>query len=548
MNSGAVRSAALKERWAAIADAPDMPEVVVASATVASAAFLSDKDVTTLVIIVGPALPGDEDLRPTPGAIAASLRYGVDFADIAGRAEFTGESGSSYIVLLPKVHGRRGAQLPWEGLPLRVLLLGSGAGTPRDLRRAGAALARATKDDDRVVLSIAPYDNADNARALVEGYLLGAYRPLDLSSGPLKPRTATQLVLLVGDAAVEPLEAMVGSALAATRGTWLARTLTSVPSDLKTPQWLAERAVALADQAGLESQVWDEPQLAAEGFGGLLAVAQGSSQPARLVTVTYEPLASELAVAGADLPGSSAPQHVVIVGKGITFDTGGLALKQRPSMVTMKTDMAGAAVALATVLAAAETSCRHRVTAVLALAENSPGGGAYRPGDVIRTYDGTTVEIFNPDAEGRIALADALGFARLRLRPDVLIDVATLTGAAGVALGHHHAGLFTADDELAHVLLQAGTRSGEKTWRLPLVEEYRGGLDSDLADIRQIARGNPGAGAIIAALFVQKFAGSMRWAHLDIAGAARSAVPMHEIPQGATGFGVRLLLEALAEL
>ncbi len=520
---------------------------MVASSSLESSALLTEKDVTTVAVIVGPALPGDDDLRPTPGAIEASLRYGVDFADLAERAGFTGEAGTTHIALLPRVHSRRGAHLPWDGLPLRIVLLGSGSGGPADLRHAGAALAKVTRDDDRVVISLAPFVDSGSVRSAVEGYLLGAFRAPRLTSQQTAVGSAMpQVVLLVGEEPRDTLESEVQSVVAGARGTWLARQLTALPSDVKTPQWVAARAGALADQAGLEYRVWDEAQLSEEGFGGIAAVSRGSSREARLVTVTYEPvLNSDGAGQSADVP---KPQHVVLVGKGMTYDSGGLALKPRTSMVSMKSDMAGAAVALATVLAAADSRSPHRVTAVLPLAENALGGASYRPGDVIRTYDGTTVEITNPDAEGQIVLSDALGYARLRLEPDLLIDIATLTGATTTALGHHRAALFTTDEALAEVVAGAGARTGEQVWRLPLVRDYRSALDSELADIRQTARGDQGAGAIMAGLFMQRFAGDTRWAHLDIAGTARSTAELHEVPEGATGFGVRLLLETLAAL
>jgi len=240
---------------------------------------------------------------------------------------------------------------------------------------------------------------------------------------------------------------------------------------------------------------------------------------------------------------------VVVVGKGITFDTGGLSIKPREAMVPMKTDMAGAAVALANVLGAAEAGLPHRVTAVLPLAENAFGGGSYRPGDVLRTYAGTTVEVANTDAEGRLVLADALAFADATLDPDVLIDVATLTGAASLGLGKQHAALYGADADLVAALEAAGTASGEPVWHMPLVEEYVDAVRSDVADLRHVPRDAKfGGGSITAALFLREFVGRRRWAHLDIAGPARAGSDAHEVTAGATGFGARLLLRYLEKL
>jgi leucyl aminopeptidase len=217
-------------------------------------------------------------------------------------------------------------------------------------------------------------------------------------------------------------------------------------------------------------------------------------------------------------------------------------------MVTMKTDMAGAAVALATVLGAARLGVPYQVSAVLALAENMPGAQSFRPGDVVQTYGGRTVEVIDTDAEGRLVLADALAWAVDRLAPDVLVDIATLTGAAKIALGLRTGALFSDDDTLAEALLAAGDAAGEPLWRLPLVEDYAQYLDSPIADVRQMSNDtDAGAGAVLAAMMLHQFTGGVRWAHLDIAGPARASEAAHERPEGSTGFGVRLLLQALSD-
>jgi leucyl aminopeptidase len=239
----------------------------------------------------------------------------------------------------------------------------------------------------------------------------------------------------------------------------------------------------------------------------------------------------------------------VLVGKGITFDSGGISLKPREAMVPMKTDMTGAAVVLAVVRACARLGLRVRVTALLPLAENAIGASSYRPGDVVRQYGGRTVEIRNTDAEGRIVLADALAYADAHLDPDVVVDVATLTGAATLGLGRGHAALFTPDDRLATALQRAGESSGEAVWRLPLTEDYRSALDSDVADLCHIGTVDGiGAGAGLAALFLREFTGGRRWAHLDIAGPARSERDQGVVSRGGTGFGARLLLRWLETL
>ncbi len=237
------------------------------------------------------------------------------------------------------------------------------------------------------------------------------------------------------------------------------------------------------------------------------------------------------------------------VGKGITYDTGGLSIKPREAMVPMKTDMAGAAVALATVLGAARAQVAHRVTAVLPLAENHVGAASYRPGDVLTLHGGTTVEIANTDAEGRLVLADALAWADATLEPDVLVDVATLTGAASLGLGKQHAALYATDARLSGALEAAGAESGEAVWPMPLVEDYTDAVRSDIADLRHVPQdGKYGGGSITAALFLREFVGTRTWAHLDIAGPARATADKHEVTEGATGYGARLLLRYLAAL
>jgi leucyl aminopeptidase len=287
--------------------------------------------------------------------------------------------------------------------------------------------------------------------------------------------------------------------------------------------------------------VRDEKALAAEDFGGLLGVGGGSSRPPRLVEMSYRP--------GRLRRPSRREPHVVLVGKGITFDSGGLSLKPREAMVPMKTDMSGGGAVIAVLAALRDAGARVRVTGLVAAAENMPGASALRPQDVITHYGGRTVEVLNTDAEGRLVLADALAYADARLDPDIVVDVATLTGAASRGLGRRHAALYSTDEPLAEGLLAAGEASGERLWRMPLVEEYREAMDSDVADLRNTS-GDPqlSGGSITAALFLREFAGSRRWAHLDIAGPARADRDEHEVSRGGTGFGARLLLRWLQDL
>jgi leucyl aminopeptidase len=312
---------------------------------------------------------------------------------------------------------------------------------------------------------------------------------------------------------------------------------------VKTPGWIAEQAAGLATASGLAVTVWDEDRLRAEGFGGILAVGAGSATAARFVQIEYPGTGTGTGTGG------TAVKPVVLVGKGVTYDTGGLSIKPREAMVPMKTDMSGAGVVLSVLAACRAAGVRRRVVGLLPLAENAFGASSYRPGDVVRHYGGLTSEVLNTDAEGRMLLADALAFAHDRLDPAILVDVATLTGAATLGLGRRHAALYATDDGLAAALERASAASGERVWRMPLVEDYRPSLDSDLADLKHIATdARLGGGSIVAALFLREFTGGRRWAHLDIAGPGRADRDENEVTKGATGFGARLLLRWLESL
>ena len=299
----------------------------------------------------------------------------------------------------------------------------------------------------------------------------------------------------------------------------------------KSPQWLADAASKVAAEEGLGVRVWTDHELASSGFGGLVAVGSGSDRPPRLIELRYAP------------PG--AQRHVVLVGKGITFDSGGLSLKPNDGMKAMKTDMAGGAAVIAVMSALVRLGITDKVTGLVAAAENMPSGSAYRPGDVLVAYGGRTVEVLNTDAEGRLVLADAIAYASAVLEPDLIVDVATLTGAARIALGGSRAALYSTSDDLAAALLASGEASGDRLWRMPLTDDYRSALDSPVADLANVSRRDGGGGSITAALFLREFAGGRPWAHLDIAGAARSSADDGELTAGGTGFGTRLLLRWL---
>jgi len=411
-----------------------------------------------------------------------------------------------------------------------VHLLGIGDGSPTALRRAGATLARRCREGSSVATTAVHDASSAGIAAFVEGLLLACYG-FDRRSNPKPARiNAVRLVVRAPDRRRDA----VARGIAVSEAVCLARDLANTPSLEKTPAWLAARAVQVAQGAGLGVRIWDDEQLAADGFGGVLAVGSGSAHPPRFIELSYAP--------------AGARRHVVLVGKGITFDSGGLSLKPSDGMVAMKTDMAGGAAVIATLSALARLGSRVRVTGLVAAAENMPSGSAMRVQDVIRHYGGRTVEVLNTDAEGRLVLADALAYADAQLAPDAVVDLATLTGAATLGLGRRHGALYATADRLAGELIAAGARGGELLWQMPFVEEYRDSLTSDVADLRNV--GDPAfrysGGSITAALFLREFVGRRPWAHLDIAGPARADADEHELSKGATGFGVRTLLSWLA--
>jgi leucyl aminopeptidase len=407
-----------------------------------------------------------------------------------------------------------------------VWLVGVGAGEPADYAAAGASLARALRSDDEQAphaANLAVGELRDPAlRALVLGLRLGSYR-FRVSAQQASPAASVELVVADVQAARPQVE--LAAELAAATG--LTRDLANTPSNVKTPQWLADIATALAAAVpGVGTQEWDAERLAAEGFGGVLAVGGGSASPPRMLRLDWAP--------------DGARAHVALVGKGITFDTGGISIKPADGMHLMRTDMAGGAAVIAALLTIARLRLPVRVTALVPMAENHVSGSAYRPGDVVTHYDGRTTEVTNTDAEGRMVLADALGYAVRELAPDAIVDVATLTGAMKVSLGLRTGGLLASDDALADAVIAAGERAGERLWRMPLLAHVAEDVESEIADVRQIP---PGPGGIGAALFLREFTGGLPWAHLDIAGPARADRNYAEVVEGATGFAARTLVE-----
>jgi leucyl aminopeptidase len=472
------------------------------------------------VITIPVHSPDEPGAGPVPGAGAAELDsyLPVPAADIIASGEMTGRAGEITQTVI-----RLGEH------PCTVMFLGVADAAPGSLRRAGAALARRLPAGRATVCTAVLAEPDESVQAFVTGFMLGSYQYTLKSTAPRETGPAQVQLLLAGRqdaAALVERAAIVAEAVA------LARDLTNTPSMTKSPAWLAGEAARIAAARDLSCRVWTEAELARDQFGGLLGVGSGSVRPPRLIELSYQPAVSR--------------RHVVLVGKGITFDSGGLSLKPSDSMKLMKTDMAGGAAVIATMSALAALGAPVRVTGLVAAAENMPSGTALRVGDVIRHYGGRTVEVLNTDAEGRLVLADALGYADAELAPDVMVDLATLTGAARVALGAVMAALYATDDGLAAGLLAAGLATGDRLWRMPLAEDYRAGLDSPVADLANVAGGHGRAGSIDAALFLREFTGGRAWAHLDIAGAARATADDGEITKGATGFGTQLLLHWLA--
>ncbi|WP_026413913.1 leucyl aminopeptidase [Actinomadura oligospora] len=484
---------------------PIQTRVAPAGGTVTQAVTELDAELAAIPVRQGPVAPAAE--------IAAALPFSLD--EVLSLHGAKGEPGE--IVATPIRVGDKIREL---------LLYGVGEATPADLRRAGAALARRARGRANLVVGVPEGDLS----AFVVGALLASY---DFRVGEAPKKGPLGALTILTESGPEAAAPRIERGVALAQATGLARDLANTPSSEKTPAWLADRARGLAADNGLTVRVRDEGDLAEGGFGGLLAVGAGSPlHPPRLIELTYEP--------------DGADRHIVLVGKGITFDSGGLSLKPNDNMKLMKTDMQGGGIVMAVMAALRGLGVRAKVTGLVAAAENMPSGSSMRPGDVITHFGGRTSEVLNTDAEGRLVLADALAYADAELDPDLVVDVATLTGAAKVALGLRHGALFSGDDALAEALTEAGQTAGEPLWRLPLIEDYRKGIESDVADVANIERGGFGGGSIMAALFLREFVGDRAWAHLDIAGPARATGDDFEITKGATGFSARLLLEWLS--
>lgn len=450
--------------------------------------------------LIAAALEGPEAVPGSEDALA-----GVDAATLDASG-FKGKLGE--VLTLP--HS--------EATALILVGLGEEASYESIKGASGDGVRKVTTE--RAVSLLAEVEIEGVTRAVAEGSLLGGYEFRTYKSEG--DALGVEVVEIIGADEEE-----LGLAVALSEATMLARDWVNTPAKDKSPEALANVIEQVAESIGLEAEVWDRPRIEQEKLGGLLGVAAGSDRDPRVLILKHRPEAAE--------------HHLALVGKGIVFDTGGLSLKTAAFMEEMKDDMSGAAAVCAATIGIARLGLPVNVTAIAPLTDNAVGGDATRPGDVLRPLGGPTIEVLNTDAEGRLILADGLSLAKV-YEPDLTIDVATLTGAAAVALGKEVAAVFASDSEVATKVLDAASRAGEEFWELPLFKGYRKSIDSDIADIKNISGGRYGS-AIVAALFLAEYAGDGPWAHLDIAGPARRKETGGEFVKGASGVAVRTLIE-----
>ncbi len=466
----------------------------------------------------------DEDGRLPTAAAALDKASGGLLSEAMEGGRFDGKTGQQAIVVLPKGSDAR-----------RVVLLGGGKPKKRDARaleNIGANLFKAVGSSGFKSASITAED-AESAARVAAGAKLAAYR-FDTYFTKLKPDQKPSLSgLTVLTADPKAAKAAFGPLDAATDGTYLARDLVNLPPNDLYPESFAAKVKELSP-LGLEVEILGEKQMAKLGMGALLGVGQGSVKESQLGIIRWN-------------GGKPGDDPVILVGKGVCFDTGGISLKPGPNMENMRGDMGGAAAVTGAMRALAQRKAKVNVVGLIGLVENMPDGNAIRPGDILHSASGQTIEVQNTDAEGRLVLCDVLWYAQEHFKPRAIVDLATLTGAIVVSLGHHHAGMFTDSDDLAAELTKAGLAEGERVWRMPLGAEYDVQIKSKFADMRNI--GGPAAGSITAAQFLKRFVkDGVKWAHLDIAGVAwveGEKAPTD--PSWASGYGPRLLSRWIAD-
>jgi leucyl aminopeptidase len=472
-------------------------------------------------------VPVAEERKLLPSAAKLDEASGGALTRAMAASRFKGKSDETLAVLAP-------ANLEMS----RVLLYGIGKeGGERGnwQNRGGQILAQLNSAGEKIA-AIAldqAQDEASIAADLAYGARLRSYRfdKYRTKEKPEQKPTLEELTILVEDAAAakrafQPLEKVA-------EAVFFSRDVISEPANVIYPETLAEAARS-SEKLGIEVEILDEKQMKKLGMNTLLGVAQGSVRPPRLVIMEYK-----------GNPKAKNPAPVAFIGKGVTFDTGGISIKPAGGMEDMKWDMAGAGVVIGLMRALAGRKAKVNAVGIGALVENMPSGSAQRPGDIVTSLSGQTVEVLNTDAEGRLILADALWYCQQRFKPQFMVNLATLTGAIIVSLGSEHAGLFSNNEELAERLIGAGKKVGEKLWRMPLSDAYDKLIDSDAADVKNI--GGREAGSITAAQFLQRFVNNVPWAHLDIAGTTWSKKDAPVTPKGATAFGLRLLDRLIAD-
>jgi leucyl aminopeptidase len=446
--------------------------------------------------------------------------------------EFEGKAGE---VLLFHTQGKIPAK--------RIILVGLGKKKDMGLDQIRQAMGHAVKRVRQAkagsfvaaLPSVTPRGASlvEVAQAMVEGAILGSYQfAVYRSEAPATKDVAAMAILAPEKGQLRQLSEGIRRGMATSEATVFVRDLCNHPSNVMTPTRIANEAKAVAKETGVSVKILEQKEMEALGMGALLGVAKGSHEPPKFIVLQYH---------GAK---KKDDRPVVLVGKTITFDTGGISLKPAENMEQMKADMTGGAEVLAAIRAAARLKLPLNVVSILPAAENMPGGRAMRPGDVVKTLSGKTVEVQNTDAEGRLILSDGLAYAT-RFKPAALIDIATLTGACVVALGQFAIGMFGTDAKLKEAVRKAGLRAGERVWEMPLWDEYFEQLKSEVADMRNI--GGRGGGMITAALFLSKFVGDYPWVHLDIASTDWSERERAYIPKGPTGIGTRLLVQYLID-
>jgi len=471
---------------------------------------------------------------PKAGALALILTEEAPLTGLAQQLDAAMEGGLARALEAAGFKGRKGQSVtlwaPVAGMT-KLLVLGAGKADAAEWEKPGASAVAALSAEASAVVAA---DGADATAiaaiamgAVLRHYRFDRYRTTEKAED--KPKLA-KLTLATAEAsaaksAFAPMKAVA-------EGVFLTRDLVSEPANVLTPAEFASRCLGLT-KLGLEVEVLGPKEMKKLGFGALLGVAQGSINEPRMVVMRWN---------GSKKKGG---KPVCFVGKGVTFDTGGISIKPAGGMEDMKWDMAGAGTVAGLMAALAGRKAKVDAVGLLGLVENMPGHNAQRPGDVVKSASGQTIEVINTDAEGRLVLADVFHYAIENYDPQFMVDLATLTGAIIIALGHEHAGLFSNDDELSARLEAAGRATGELCWRLPLGEAYDKQLKSDIADMKNVG-GRPG-GSITAAQFLQRFVKGKRWAHLDIAGTAWSGKDQGTIPKGATAFGVRLLDRLVAD-